>query len=262
MVRIVEFKPGRFSIEATSELVAALRQYGVCFSSSPKNRFKAGERLVFSQDTQVEPYCGYLEGENIFSLGAFSFSHAALPAAAKVGRYCSIGERVNYFGSNHPTGFVSTSPFFYETKKGFMSMPFEHEGVAPRKVDLSSTRRRRAVVEHDVWIGEGVTLGWNLTVGVGSVIAARSVVTKDVPPYAIVAGVPAKVVRFRFPEELAARLLASGWWNYNLTKFYDLPFNDPEQFVEGFEALKAAGALTPLPPPRPLIDVLTELGFA
>ncbi|MBN9319373.1 MAG: hypothetical protein J0I28_06795, partial [Caulobacterales bacterium] len=63
-------------------------------------------------------------------------------------------------------------------------------------------------------------------------------------------------------QDVAARLLASGWWNYNLTKFYDLPFNDPEQFVEGFEALKAAGALTPLPPPRPLIDVLTELGFA
>jgi virginiamycin A acetyltransferase len=262
MARVMTLKPGRFAIEMTRELVAELHRYGIHFSTSGENRYRPGDRVRFSSKTLVERYSGYLRGDNLFSLGAFSYSLSELNPRAKVGRYCSIGEDVSNFGGNHPVEFLSSSPFFYEGRKGYFNAPLIEAGISPRKIDTSSLDRSLGVIQNDVWVGSQAMIGWDLTVGTGSVIAAGAVVTKDIEPYSIAAGVPAKVVRKRFPEKTIERLLASRWWDYNFAHFYDLDFTNPDQFLDAFEALRDSGVLTPLAAPRPFLDVLTELGFA
>src|SRR5262249_45674367 len=94
-----------------------------------------------------------------------------------------------------------------------------------------------------------------VTVGDGALIAARTVVTKDVPPYAIVAGSPARVIRHRFSDELIARLVAFGWWNYDLSEIKnELDFSRPEQCLDLLEAKRAAGTLLPFTPSRYRVD--------
>lgn len=122
---------------------------------------------------------------------------------AVIGAYCSIAPDVEIItGGIHPTDWVSTYPFRIQWKMdGALQdgMPASHGDV---------------VVGNDVWIGSGAMILSGVTIGHGSVVAARSVVTKDVPPYAIVGGCPAKVLKYRFSPEAIAKLLAIQWWNW------------------------------------------------
>ena len=103
---------------------------------------------------------------------------------------------------SHPTNLVSTSPVFLSgrnyLKKNFSSVAYE---------DCPLT-----TIGNDVWIGAHAQIKSGITIGTGSIVAAGAVVTKDVPPYAIVGGVPAKIIRYRFPEETVEKLLKSEWW--------------------------------------------------
>lgn len=111
----------------------------------------------------------------------------------RIGHYCSIAEDVTFIvASDHPTDTISTFPF------KVMSLGSE-TSEAVSKGDI--------LVEDDVWIGHGSTILSGVHIGQGAVVAAGSVVTKDVPPYAIVGGVPAKVIKYRFAPEMIAELM-------------------------------------------------------
>jgi acetyltransferase-like isoleucine patch superfamily enzyme len=134
------------------------------------------------------------------------------------GRYCSIAERLRVFGANHPMNFKSMHPLFY------------HPAMGVAKKDL--LERTSLEVGSDVWIGYGVVILPSVnSIGHGAVIGAGSVVTKDVPPYAIVAGQPAKLIRYRFSEERIEQLLASRWWEKSIEEL--LP--DIEEFQKPIE---------------------------
>jgi acetyltransferase-like isoleucine patch superfamily enzyme len=131
----------------------------------------------------------------------------------------------------HPLEWVSTNPFLYLVNREFTKEP----------VPLPESCRahnKKAVIGHDVWIGEGARILRSVCLGHGCVVAAGSVVTKDVPPYAIVAGVPAKIIRYRVPEELIPGLIEIAWWRWPLKKIQKhLPsFYDPALFVQTFGA--------------------------
>jgi phosphonate metabolism protein (transferase hexapeptide repeat family) len=126
---------------------------------------------------------------------------------ATVGKFCSIASDVRIHAPNHPTWRVSQHHFTYRSDEYFAD--------AARDREVFEWRRDHAVtVGHDVWIGHGATVTAGVSVGTGAVIAAGAVVTRDVPPYAIVGGIPAKLIRMRFPEDIAARLLALAWWDW------------------------------------------------
>lgn len=131
----------------------------------------------------------------------------------RIGRYCSIGPDVRIFvgaQGRHATDRMSTYP---------LRMAVSDHVIAstPRpEIELlkahAPAKSLDTIIGHDVWIGAGATIFAGVNIGTGAVIGACALVTKDVPPYAIVGGVPADILRFRFSEEIVAEVLASQWW--------------------------------------------------
>ncbi len=124
-----------------------------------------------------------------------------------IGRFCSIacGARFLFNSANHAMASLSTYPF---------PLFWEEWGLDRAEVASAWDNKGDIVVGNDVWIGYEAVILAGVTVGDGAVIAARAVVTKDVPPYTIVGGVPAKPIRRRFPEDTIRRLLALRWWDW------------------------------------------------
>lgn len=143
---------------------------------------------------------------NNSSIGAFSFiGHNSKFNNVKVGKYSSISANVYAGLYSHPINFFSTSPIFYRPKNGsgtkwVNKLLFDDE---PKIIDIGN----------DVWIGINVTIISGVKIGDGAIIASHSVVTKDVPPYAIYGGVPAKFIRYRFEYQMIDSLLKLKWWH-------------------------------------------------
>ncbi len=98
-------------------------------------------------------------------------------------------------------------------------------------------------IGHDVWIGANAVLGRGISLGHGCVVAANAVVTRDVPPYAIVGGNPARLIRFRFDEGVIARLLESRWWEIRFPAFGDMRYDDVSRFLDELAEREAAGTI-------------------
>lgn len=140
-----------------------------------------------------------------------------------IGKYTSIGSGVIIGGGNHPINWISTSPVFYEGRDSVKLKISKHSRELPK----------RTIIKNDVWIGDGVIVKQGVTIGNGAVIGFGSRVTKDVPDFAIVAGNPSKIIRFRFKKELIIKILDSEWWNYPESKLEQVGVfaKDPQIFI-------------------------------
>lgn len=129
----------------------------------------------------------------------------------QIGRYCSIGSNVNVVNGLHPTkNFVSTHPSFYAIKNSINLTYIKNQKFSEQKyVDGVNY----IVIGNDVWIGNNVLLISGIKIGDGAVIAAGSVVTKDVESYSIVGGVPAKIIKYRFSDDVINQLKSIEWWS-------------------------------------------------
>ena len=126
----------------------------------------------------------------------------------EIGSFCSIASYCAIGGGAHNIQCVSTSPVFHAGKNVF--------GI--NLGNCQQPEQKRVVIGNDVWIGENVFINDGLRIGDGAVIGAHSVVTHDIPPYAIVAGVPARVIKYRFCEEEIEKLLELKWWEWTEEK--------------------------------------------
>ena len=140
-----------------------------------------------------------------------------------IGCFCSIGGNCVIGGLGHPIDWVSSSPVFHEGKnvmrKNFSNHRFETS--------------KKTTIENDVWIGSNCLIKSGVTIGDGAIIGMGSVVTKDVEPYSIVGGNPAKLIRKRFTNEVIEKLKELKWWNFEEEKIFLLAqtFNDIESFL-------------------------------
>ena len=225
-------------IKKFSELKDDLLDHSIYFTRSGKDRFKDDDVIYYQEGIAIEPYCAFLVGRSIWEMGAFSYSWSSFPTNTKVGRYCSIATDVKVMGLRHPYEWVTTSATTYD--RNFII----YQKYLAEKNKLQYTRRlphldrNGLVIEHDVWIGSRATLKANLHIGVGAVIAADAVVTKDVPPFAIVGGNPAKIIKYRFDEATRDKILNTQWWNYDFSDLQALDITNIDAFLEDFENQK------------------------
>lgn len=155
-----------------------------------------GKNVIIFDDVVVVDSC----------IGDYTYigGHSKIQKAT-VGKFCSIASNVFIGLGKHPFHFRSTYPGFYRESPEFYKVEQEYE--------LNESEYETIVIGNDVWIGARAMILDGVTIGDGAVVAAGAVVTKDIPPYAIVGGVPAKIIKFRFDEEKIKELLLSEWWN-------------------------------------------------
>jgi acetyltransferase-like isoleucine patch superfamily enzyme len=172
--------------------------------------------------------CGKYTGFNEWSVAKHS----------TIGAYCSIGQRVAINPAQHPTSWLSSHGFQYHP--GAAGFGYVEEYRAVRKLPFEAVEIKPVVIGNDVWMGHNVNVLGGVTVGDGAVIGAGAVVTKNVPPYAVVGGVPATVLRYRFPRHIIDRLLRVKWWEMELCDLYDLPYDNIERCLDEIEKRQKA----------------------
>jgi acetyltransferase-like isoleucine patch superfamily enzyme len=191
-----------------------------------------GSVKVYGLDAEIEPFSQHLPGM-FMPLGSYSYSQSFFGSTVRVGRYCSIGKGVEVMGNAHPTNWISTSPAFYRRRPSKLNESARE--FFPKFDDISG----KVEVGDDVWIGDDALLAHGVKLGTGSIIAARAVVTRDVPPYAIVAGTPARLIRFRFEEPVIYRLLQSKWWLWPLKCWDSADPRDVSHFLDLVDTVTA-----------------------
>lgn len=143
---------------------------------------------------------------------------------ADIGKFCSIAMNVLIGPGQHPTAFVSSHPAFYSVTQPIVKTFSSSDTFNPFK---------RTIVGHDVWLGHNSVIMDGIKIGTGAVVAAGAVVTNNIPDYAIVAGVPARLIKFRFDERVRNLLLESQWWDWpdEHLKHRCQLFLEPEKFT-------------------------------
>ena len=159
---------------------------------------------VLGQFTDVAERCLLAE----CSLGDYSYIERHVEAIyTDIGKFCAIAADVRINALNHPMERVSQHKITYRPNEYFL--------FAKMDKDFRETRKNtRVEIGHDVWIGHGAIIMPGLSIGHGAVVAAGAVVTKDVEPFAIVAGVPAKRIKWRFKKSIRERIIALAWWDW------------------------------------------------
>lgn len=168
----------------------------ICSSSKFEGCNSIGENSYF---------CGYL--------GYGTYMGAECHVSATFGRYCCVGQHVRTAFGNHPVDkWVSVHPAFFSVAKQ-ANFTYVTENRFDEYTFADENNRTAIKVGNDVWIGDNALIIAGVKIGDGAVIASGAVVTRDVPPYAIVGGIPAKIIRYRFTEKQIQALLLIKWWD-------------------------------------------------
>ncbi|MEZ5541716.1 MAG: CatB-related O-acetyltransferase [Pseudomonadota bacterium] len=240
-------------IELSREMILELRRRGIT------TFHHAG--VTLPRASVFEPPCSlkWMSVQYSLEMGAFSYAVSGFYFACRIGRYCSFGENVQIGRHSHPLHYFSTSPFFYTPYKDVLDQD------APPGVEISPgadyqrntppVQARTTQIGNDVWIGHGAFILPGVSIGHGAVVAAESVVTKDVPPYAVVAGSPARVLRYRFPEREIESLLTVGWWDYAPWDLKGASVDDIPRFIDHVAGMRARAVATYAPGKVRLADL-------
>lgn len=183
-------------------------------------RLKYGDKILVSKNSVIEPYSMILSGNHFFPIGSFSSTTTAFPVNCVIGRYSSIAMNVKRMRGNHPLNRYTSSMLTYDKTAIAFEQYLRDSGTDSEYYPNDSLAAQPIIIGNDVWIGQNVVFtSKGVRVGDGAVIAAESIVTKDVPPYAVVGGNPARILKYRFPDDVIDKLVELKWWQYDYGQF-------------------------------------------
>lgn len=196
--------------------------------------FGHDEHMVyFENDVSIPGQMELMHGASALYMGRYTsvLTNCMISPMLVIGRHCSISHNVLLGGGRHPMEFLTTGTIpGLETERSYFS-DAEQAFVAN---DTSQFTR----IGCDVWIGANVSVLRGRSVGHGACLGAGTVVTKDVPPYAVVVGNPGRVIRFRFSERIVESLLRTRWWTLPPALIKDLPYQDIERCADVLEEMR------------------------
>ncbi len=189
-------------------------------------------------------------------VGAFSyFMGGVVDYCASIGRYCSIAGGVRIGEPDHPVDWMSTSPFQYDGQRfGWHPSADDCSTRVPGSGPGESFRKGPVVIGNDVWIGADAVILRGVKIHDGAVVAAGAVVTRDVAPYSIVGGVPAREIGRRFDDEVTSDLLDLAWWRFSPNQLDGIAFDDVHAAVKELRRRIEVG----MEPYEPETETLTK----
>lgn len=217
------------------EVISYLEELRIFFRPRFVFGDSVGKNIDINSDVYAEKYSRFheknLTASGYLKIGAFSYmAPGVLLENTVVGRYCSIAMGVRLMGVDHPIDRVTTSTWTYGQKvNDYMLKDFCVSINQNRDLNIASNK---TVIGNDVWIGENALLKRGITIGNGAIIGANAVVTKSVPPYAVVAGNPSRIIKYRFHEEIITGLLSTDWWNLNPSDLAMHDMTNIDLFIE------------------------------
>lgn len=206
-------------------------------------------------------------GNVLYKIGSFSTVNSRLPVNTIIGRYSSIASNLKRMSAGHPTQRFTTSMLtYYGNSKvawsGIFGEYLEKNNLSFETAPNDTLSNFPIIIGNDVWIGENVTyVPKGVTVGDGAIVAANSLLTKDVPPYHVVGGNPARIVKTRFSDEIISDLLELKWWDYSFAEipgiYADIPIKD---FITIVNETKRNETIQPMKPNKLFLqDFLNEI---
>lgn len=194
-----------------------------CIAKFIRSKVIRRKFVDFFMDNRDHQYYNhaYDMGENIGRHSYMGEGCCVYDPNTKIGSFCTIAHNVLIGAGQHPLNFLSVHPFQYSNN--FV----KHK----KNIDKPFLSYSPVEVGNDVWIGSNVVIMDRIRIGDGAVIGSNAVVTKDIPPYAIAVGIPAKVVRYRFDQEIINELLQIKWWRFDDSQLAGLPFDDIESCI-------------------------------
>lgn len=194
----------------------------------PEKGFLIDENKFFAKTYKIEAPVLIESGvHGHISIGAFSYTRATTIRNCKIGRYCSIANGCFIGVAQHPMHTVLTTAAIYQDMWDSL---FQRKGNRIAWDELPPIQ-----IANDVWIGQNVIIMPGVKIGNGAVIGAGAVVTKNVPDYAIMGGVSAKLLRYRFHDQIIEKLLKIQPWKYNIYDFQNINLNNIEETLEMLE---------------------------
>lgn len=192
---------------------------------SPDVNLGIGQKIFFEDPVRL--YRGSEIKKNL-KIGAYSYLRKTIIASeATVGRYCSIASGGVWGEPNHPLTWLSTSSFQYNDIHFSFGGRLKNYPTIRRNVENDPSGFRGPIrIGNDVWIGGNVTILRGVTIGDGAIVASGAVVTKDVEPFSVVGGVPARNIRYRFTKDIQNELTYIRWWDYDAAALSGAPFDD------------------------------------
>jgi len=179
--------------------------------NSKLNNCKPGHTRIFAENNVAINNCE-LHGTIYVGFGSY-INSGAIRGTTEIGRYCSIGRDVKIGLGSHNLSSLSTSSFL------------EHLGNNDDAPDvcIQKSPERHLIIGNDVWIGDNTLIKKGIKIGNGAIIGAGSIVTKDVPNFAVIVGAPARIIKYRFNEETISKLENLKWWNIDPEILHNLP---------------------------------------